>query len=494
MSNRTTWNSNFAFLMAMIGSAVGLGNIWRFPYIFYTYGQGTFLIPYILAVLILGLPFLLIEYSLGYKFKDSLINIFGKISDKLQIVGWAVLLVIFFITTYYVCIVGWDMLYLALSFFKGWGANPDAFFVNNVLQAVPLTDVVSGASGFSFVPAILVAVLILWVVLWVISSRDLNDGVGAVSKVLVPLLFILIVGIVAFSLTLPGASVGLHQFFTADWSALMDLNLWLCAFGQIVFSLSLGMGIVLIYSSYLPEGTDLTKNALITICANCGFEIFNAIGIFAILGFMVSSTGVPFNELITEGTGLAFVAFPQVFNVMGPAAIIIGPIFFLCILIAGITSAIALLESVSSSVSDKFGFSRKKSVSIICALGFIVTALFTTTVGSDLITIFDALLNNIILIFLIICQCIIVGYIYYIDDLIEVLNKKSILPVGNWWKYLVKYITPIVLAILWISGFKTYLIDGTAIEITVRVIIILVVIVASLALYYVTKKKKSLNS
>jgi NSS family neurotransmitter:Na+ symporter len=197
---------------------------------------------------------------------------------------------------------------------------------------------------FTIVPTVLISVFAIWFLAWLIIKRDLNDGIGNVSKTLLPLLCIIVVIIVAFSLTLPGASVGYTQIFTPDWSALTNLNVWLAAFGQIVFSLSLGMAIAMTYASYLPEGAKLVDNAVMVAFSNSGFEVFNSIGIVSILGFMTVTSGIPFNELVTSGTGLAFVVFPQVFNTMGPAAHIIGPLFFICILFAGITSVIALLE------------------------------------------------------------------------------------------------------------------------------------------------------
>ncbi|MEE1133147.1 MAG: sodium-dependent transporter, partial [Methanobrevibacter sp.] len=308
-TKKQEWNSNLAFMMAMIGSAVGLGNIWRFPNVLYSNGGGSFMIPYIVSLFLLGISFVLVEYAVGFKFKKSIARILYSIKDKLEPVAWFILLIVFLITTYYVCVVAWDFIYIILSFTKAWGANPDLYFANNVLHA---TESVSGI--FTIVPNVLISVFIIWLIAWLIIKRDLNDGIGKVSQILLPLLCLIVVGIVIFSLTLPGASLGYTQIFNPDWSALTNLDVWLAAFGQIVFSLSLGMAIAMTYASYLPEGSKLVDNAIIVAFSNSGFEVFNSIGIFSILGFMALSSGVPFNELVTEGTGLAFVVFPQVFN------------------------------------------------------------------------------------------------------------------------------------------------------------------------------------
>ena len=379
-TKKQEWNSNLAFMMAMIGSAVGLGNIWRFPNVLYSNGGGSFMIPYIVSLFLLGISFVLVEYAVGFKFKRSIARILYSIKNKLEPVAWFILLIVFLITTYYVCVVGWDFIYIILSVTKAWGANPDLYFANNVLHA---TDSMSGL--FTIVPNVLVSVFLIWLFACLILRQDLNDGIGKVSQILLPLLCLIVVGIVAFSLTLPGASIGYSQIFTPDWSALGNLDVWLAAFGQIVFSLSLGMAIAMTYASYLPEGSKLVDNAVLVAFSNSGFEVFNSIGIFSILGFMTFTSGIPFNELVTEGTGLAFVVFPQVFNTMGDVAYIIGPLFFLCILFAGITSVIALLEGVCYSISEKFLIERKKTATVVCIIGFLISTIFATGVGSTIL-------------------------------------------------------------------------------------------------------------
>ncbi|MDL2246457.1 sodium-dependent transporter, partial [Methanobrevibacter sp. OttesenSCG-928-K11] len=410
------WDSSFAFLMAMIGSAVGLGNIWRFPYTLYSNGGGSFLIPYIIAIVVLGLPMLLLEYSVGYKFKTSLSNILHKIKPKFEYIGWFITLTIFLITSYYISIVGWDLIYFFLSFFKGWGADPNLFFVNSLLQQ---NNSLNGL--FSVSPILIISTFAIWIVTWFICSKNINNGISKISKCLVPALFGMIVIIVFYSITLPGANIGYVAMFTPDWHVLSNLDIWIVAFGQILFSLSIGMGIIITYSSYLPKGSNLFNNAVTVIGANCGFEIFNAIGIFSILGFMSHVSGVGVNNLITEGTGLAFIAFPQVFNVMGDVAYILGPMFFLCILFAGITSLIALIEAIRYSISEKFNLSRKKATTIVCSIGFLISIIFTTGMGSYILGVFDGFLNNFALLLGVLFECIIFAWFYSVDDLIKCL-------------------------------------------------------------------------
>ena len=454
-NEKSVWDSNIAFVLAMIGSAVGLGNIWRFPNVLYSNGGGSFMIPYIVSLFILGISFVLVEYAVGFKFKTSLSKIFFSIKSRLEPIAWFIILVVFLITTYYVCVVAWDLIYVALSLTKAWGSNPDLFFTVSVLHA---SDSLSGIT--EIVPWVFISVLLVWLSSWFIVQKDLNEGIGKVSKMLLPILLGIVIIIVAFSLTLPGASIGYTQIFTPDWSALTNLNVWLAAFGQIVFSLSLGMSIALTYASYLPEDSKLTDNALIVAFSNSGFEIFNAIGIFSILGFMTLTSGIPFNELVTEGTGLAFVVFPKVFNVMGPWSSVIGPLFFLCILFAGLTSLMALLEVASFAISEKFGFSRRKSATVVCIVGFCISSLFTTAAGSYLLGIFDAFLNNFALLFGVLLECIIFGWIYNFDELVEVLNSHSSIQMDSFWKVIIKYILPVCIFVLWAQGVYSTILTG----------------------------------
>ena len=237
--------SNWSFILVMICSAVGLGNIWRYPYVLYSNGGGAFYIPYIVAILLMGIPFLILEYGVGYNYKSSFAKAIRKINTKLEYLGWFISVAVFMIMIYYSAILGWDGIYMILSFFKGWGADPNTYFATTLLQS---SDSVTGL--FTFIPIIAVAMLIGWVVIWYISHKDLEAGLGKVSKVLVPLLFLIMVVIVVVSLTLPGASVGLAELFNPVWSLLTHFDIWMAAFGQIVFSLSLGMSIAFTYASY----------------------------------------------------------------------------------------------------------------------------------------------------------------------------------------------------------------------------------------------------
>lgn len=449
----------------MIGSAVGLGNIWRYSYVVYTHGGGTFFIPYIIAILIMGIPFLILEFGLGYKFKDSYSNILKSIHPKLEIVSWVVILLVYIALLYYLVIVSWDLVYLVSSITFPWGNDPAAFFVHTVGGSENLSNM------GNFILPTTVSMLIIWFSVWYISHRDLNEGIGNASKILIPLLFFIMAFIIIYALTLPGAIIGINALLNPDWSMLLNINIWIAAFSQIIFSLSLGEAVSLTYANYLPEGSKLADNALVIIFSNCTFEVCTAFGIFSILGYMSLTAGTPMVELVSEGTGLIFIVFPMIFNVMGNIGHILAPLLFLAVLFAGLTSAVAVFEPMINSNIHKFGWSRKKTVTILSIIGCGFSLLFTTGISSYLVGVVDAFVMNVGLLLLIAVQSVIFGWLFDLDSLIPVLNKNNKVKVGKTWKMTLKYILPIFLFVIWSVGAYNLLIKANSFEIIIYIII-----------------------
>ena len=295
--------------------------------------------------------------------------------------------------------------------------------------------------------------LIGWAIVWFISHKDLEEGLGKVSKILVPLLFIIMIVIVAFSLTLPGAMIGLNELFSPDWSLLLDFNIWMAAFGQIIFSLSLGMSIAFTYASYTGEGSDLITNTLSIAFANCAFENFCALGVFSILGYMSMQSGTAVADLVTQGTGLVFVAYPTVLNVLGQYAYIIGPLFFITVYLAGLTSILSTIEPLAFSIQNKFTWSRSKTMTVLCLIGAVFSMMYATAYGGTLLGYVDAYINQIAILFGVILECIVFAWIFKCENIIPVLNERSkTIKLGKWWTVIVKFILPIFIAIVWIGG------------------------------------------
>lgn len=485
-TDKNEWGSNLSFLLAMIGSAVGLGNIWRYPYVLYSNGGGAFYIPYLVAILIMGIPFLILEYGVGYHFKSSFAKAIRKINNKWEYAGWFLPVAVFMILIYYSTILGWDGIYMVLSFFKGWGTDPNLYFTTTLLQSS------SDLTGITtFIPVIAVAMLAGWVLIWFISHRDLEKGLGTVSKVLVPLLFIIMIIIVGFSLTLPGAGVGLNVLFAPDWSLLGDFRIWMAAFGQIIFSLSLGMSIAFTYASYTKSNTDLISNTIGIAVANCGFENFAALGVFSILGYMSVTSGVPVPDLVTQGTGLVFIAYPTVFNVLGHWAYILGPLFFFTIYLAGLTSILSTIEPLSFSIQNKFAWSRKKTMSVLCIFGAVVSMIYATAIGGYLLGIVDTFVNQIAILIGVVAECILFAWIFKADKLIDMLNKNSkSLKLGKWWIVIVKYILPLFILIVWIGGLIEVIKASTVTDMILLVVLTAILLISTLIFTKLPAKSK----
>ena len=470
MTQRTQWDSSLSFILAMIGAAVGLGNIWRFSYVLYSNGGGSFFIPYFTAIAIMGIPFLILEYGVGFSFKESFSKIVSDIKPEFEIIAWILVIFVFVVTIYYMVILSWDLVYLLSSFTFNWGTDTAAYFVNTVGGSSNLSN-----ASFLLIPTT-VGVLILWVVLWFISHKNVDEGIGKVSKLLIPSLFVIMGVIIAYSLTLPGADIGISTLLTPNWSMLFDVNIWLAAFAQIIFSLSMGQAIALTYASYLPENAKLIDNVLIVVCSNSLFEICTAFGVFSILGYMSFTNGTPMVQLITEGTGLVFIVFPMIFNIMGPIGRILAPLLFLAILFAGITSALGFFEPMLSSTSDKLGWTRKKTATILCIIGCVFSVILTSGISSYLVGIIDSFVNQFGILLLIGIQCIIFAWFYGVEHFLPALNEHSTFKVGKTWTFVIKYLLPLVLIIMWAIGIFQLFTTAKTFEIMIDSVIIISVL------------------
>ncbi len=476
MTQQAQWDSSLAFIFAMIGAAVGLGNIWRFSYVLYSNGGGSFFIPYFIAIAIMGIPFLILEYGVGFSFKESFSKIMRKIKPEFEIIAWILVLFVFIVTIYYMVILSWDLVYLLSSFTFNWGTDTAAYFVNNVGGSSNLSN-----ASFLLIPTT-VCVLILWVILWFISHRNVDKGIGKVSKILIPALFVIMGVIIVYALTLPGAGIGIDTLLTPDWSMLWNVDIWLAAFAQIIFSLSMGQAIALTYASYLPENSKLIDNVLIVVASNSAFEICTAFGVFSILGFMSFTNGTPMIQLITEGTGLVFIVFPMIFNIMGPIGRILAPLLFLAILFAGVTSALGFFEPMLNSTSAKLGWSRKKAATILCIIGCVFSLILTTGISSYLVGIIDSFVNEFGILLLIGVQCIIFAWFYGVEHFLPALNEHSTFKVGTTWSFIIKYLLPCVLIVMWIIGIVQLFTTAKSFEIIIDLIIIIAVLVSAVVL------------
>ncbi|MCD6521580.1 sodium-dependent transporter [Candidatus Calescamantes bacterium] len=441
MAERERWSSRVAFVMATVGSAVGLGNLWRFPYICYKNGGGAFLIPYFVALFTAGIPLMILEFSLGHKFQGSAPHSFSCIRKKWEWLGWWALLIGFVITTYYNVVIAWSVDYLFYSIPVSWGDNAKDFFFKKFLQVSSSPLQLGGIR----IP-ILLAALGVWLSIYLIIYKGV-ERVGKVVLFTVPLPVILLIILIIRGMTLPGAIEGVKFYLTPDFSKLADPKVWLAAYAQIFFSLSLAFGILIAYSSYLPSHHDINNSAFIISLTNCGTSFLAGFAVFPVLGYLAHVKGVPIEKVVASGPGLAFIAYPTALKLLPFAIQFFSFLFFLLLISLGIDSAFSLVEAVVTGVMDKWKLNRHLSTTLVCIPGIIIGILFTTRAGLLWLDIIDDLMTSFGLTSVGLLQCILVGYIYGAEEMRKYANSVSDFPIGKWWNFCVRILTPIILAI-----------------------------------------------
>jgi NSS family neurotransmitter:Na+ symporter len=444
--SRERWSSNFGFLMAAVGSAIGLGNIWRFSYMTYEHGGGAFLIPYLVALFTAGIPLLILEFAIGHERIGSAPLAYAKLSRHGEWLGWwAVIFVMFGIELYYSTIISWCANYFVISLSLGWGNDPNSFFFKEFLG---LSESPWQIGGIQM--PILIGLVVVWLLNWAIIYRGVQRGIEMANRIFMPMLFVLTAVLVFWSLTLPGAWLGIKAYLTPDFSKLKEAKVWIDAYSQIFFTLSLGFGIMITYASYLPRKTNLTRNALLTAFINSGYSLFAGFAVFAVLGFMATSQGKPISEVVTQSIGLAFVAYPKAVSLM-PGGNIFGAIFFLCLFVAGMSSSISILEAFTSAVVDKFNVSRKKTVNWLCLSGFLGSIIFATKGGLFWLDIVDHFLTHYGLVAVGVLECVLVGWLFSLDTIKEHVNSVSTFKLGVKWDVLIRFFIPIALGLILIT-------------------------------------------
>lgn len=441
---REAFGGRWIFILAAMGSAVGLGNIWRFPYIAYENGGGAFIIPYLVALLSAGIPLLFFDYAIGHRFKGSPPLAFRRLAKWTETIGWWKAMICVVIGLYYAAILGWAASYIFFSSTEAWGDDANAFFFEEYLQ---MSDTPS--LDFTIVPGVFWPMLAIWVAVLIVLGLGVRRGIGIASAIGIPILVVMFLVLVGIALTLDGAFSGLDALFTPNWAALLDPGVWIAAYGQIFFSLSVGFGIMITYSSYLKKRTNLTGSGLVVGFSNSGFEILAGIGVFSALGFMAQSAGVEVGEVVTSGIGLAFVAFPEIISQaplgLGP---VIGVLFFGSLLFAGFTSMISILEVSLSAIKDKTGWSRVTVVSTF-GVGLALLSLvgFGTTSGIHLLDVSDYFVNQFGIVAAALVAVVAVSWLLRrLDRIVTHLNKVSSFRLGTIYKILIGLVLPIVLA------------------------------------------------
>lgn len=454
---RETWTSNRGFILAAIGSAVGLGNIWRFPGVAYESGGGAFLIPYLIALVTAGIPILFLDYAIGHRFRAGPPLAFRRLWRKAEGLGWFQIGILFVISCYYAVIIAWSLSFFYFSFGTKWGEDTAGFFTGDYLHLPEKVGVSS-----ELVAGVAWPLAAVWVLIVIVLALGVSKGIEKLNVIGIPLLVLGFGALVIRSVTLPGATDGLNALFTPDWNALGDLNVWIAAYSQIFFSMSIAFGIMISYSSFQRRKANMTSSGLVVGFANSSFEILAGIGVFSALGFLAHQQDVTIDKLegIT-GPTLSFITFPAVISQM-PGSAIFGALFFGSLVIAGFTSLISLVLGVSVGLQEKFGLSQRTAaltVGIVC--GLVSFGLFATTTGLYTLDTVDQFANNIGIVASAIAMCILTVWVSRnIEELRLHLSAVSTFKVGKWWIPVIGLYAPIFLAIMLVEKLRTLIRDG----------------------------------
>ena len=446
---RSSFSSRIGFVLAAAGSAVGLGNLWRFPYLAAKYGGGIFLLVYIILAVTFGFALMITEIAIGRKTRLSCIGAYKALDKRFGFLGWIAALVPVIITPYYCVIGGWVIKYLV------------TFLTGNALAAADGGDFFSGFIGFDAgsIPATMLDFSgpTPWFLIYVILTTavvafGVEKGIEKASRFMMPVLAVLAIFIACYSLTIDGAIEGLKYYIMPDFSQ-FSASTVLGALGQLFYSMSLAMGIMITYGSYMQK-ENLLEHSVSQI------EIFDTLFAF-VAGLMIIPPVIAFNggdpSKINAGPGLMFITLPQVFEKMAFGSVI-GTVFFLLVLFAALTSSISLMETIVSVVIDKTGLNRKVStigVTIVVLIIGVPSCLGygpwagITIIGMQFLDFFDFISNSVMMPIVAFLTCILIGHVVgtkVIADEVEaeagVFHRKKL------HEIMVKWIAPVLLVLI----------------------------------------------
>lgn len=433
---RDTFSSKLGFIFAAAGSAVGLGNLWRFPYLAAKYGGGIFILVYLLLAVSFGFTLMITEVSLGRKTGLSAAGAFKKLDNRFGFVGVLACIVPFIITPYYCVIGGWVIKYM-VSFLSGHVGTTagDDFFTNFITQPVE--------------PIIWFAIFVLLTSVVVIIG--VQKGIEKASTILMPVLIVLIIAISLYCITRPGAAAGVKYYLFPDIKHFSATTV-LAAMGQLFYSMSLAMGIMITYGSYMKKDDDLRDSVR-------KIEIFDTLiaflaGLLIVPSVFVFSGGS--KDALNKGPSLMFITLPKVFDSMNLGGLI-GGAFFILVLFAALTSSISLLETNVSIVCDKLHWGRKKATIAITIYVLIIGGLvslgfgplsFVKILGMGLLDFSDFISNSVLMPIVAMLTCIFVGFIVKPKTVIDEVENNGSFKEKKFYVVMLKWIAPICLALI----------------------------------------------
>jgi NSS family neurotransmitter:Na+ symporter len=441
----TTWKSQAGFIWSLMGSAVGFANILSFSAQVYKNGGGAFLIPYFMALFILGIPLLILEGVIGYRMKSPLVAAYGSVWMKTgKTLGWLAVLACLSIGGFYIVLTGYSVAYTYFSAVNAIPEDSKNFFVNSFLKTTSNIKNFGEISIPIFISTIAVAI-----VTWFVLVRNVRDGIERICAIFMPLLVVIITAFTVIVGFLPGGIEGWYYYLKPDFTKLFDPSLWRDIFGQLFFSLSLGLGIIVGYSRHTGQTINIPKAMMCVALGDFVVSFISGAAIFGCLAHISYTQQIPFESILTTDSTfeIGFIVFPQIFKFFGPIlGRLIGVIFFFCIFIAGITGVFSIIESIAGNVQVEFKTSRKRAVSATILSVTFVSILFCMGNASHLI---DALVPMVMGTNMLIGGLALIIVFQYACSEIKNdpvwMRGKSLHPYGFCLRYIVPFLLGIIL-------------------------------------------------
>jgi len=381
---QTTWKRKSGYIWSLLGSAIGFANVISFSAMCYRNGGGAFLIPFFLAMVILGWPMLCLEALIGQRFKVPLVTAYGKIfGNKAKPLGWIAIFSCITISGFYVVLTGYSIAYMGFSSVGSIGENTASFFQNDFLHLSPNIHTF-GTLSWTALATTGVTLIVTAFVLF----RGIQQGIEKICTIFLPLLTCLIVGFALGVAFLPGALSGWTAFLIPDFSHLTDIHLWRDVFGHLFFSFSLGLGIVVGYSRYTKSEMNVAAAMRYVAIGDLAISFVAGLAVFGCIGYMSEITGTPFHEIIRSDSSfeIGFVVFPALLKIFGPLfGKVFGVLFFFCVFIAGITGVFSIAEAILGNFETEFRMTRQSAILITLSLISFLSILFCMGNGLHLI-------------------------------------------------------------------------------------------------------------
>ncbi|XP_041848727.1 sodium-dependent noradrenaline transporter [Melanotaenia boesemani] len=476
--DRETWGKKIDFLLSVIGFAVDLANVWRFPYLCYKNGGGAFLIPYIFFLVIAGMPLFYMELALGQYNREGAATVW-KICPVFKGVGYTVIVIALYVGFYYNVIIAWSLYYLFSSMTKDlpwlscgnpWNSpNCNASILDKNIsyskhKSTPATEYYErgvlhlheskgihdlGWPRWELTLCLVVVVFVLFFSLW----KGVKSS-GKVVYITATMPYVVLFVLLIRGITLPGSINGIRAYLNVDFNRLKNLEVWIDAATQIFYSLGAGFGVLIAFASYNKIDNNCYRDALLTSTVNCVTSFFSGFAIFSVLGYMAEKHNVEIKDVATEGAGLVFIIYPEAISTL-PGSTFWAILFFIMLLTLGIDSSMGGMEAVLTGLTDDFKILKRnrKLFTFATAFGTFLIALFCITNGGIyILTLLDTYAAGTSILFGVLIEAIGVSWFYGVDRFSEDIERMMGFRPGLYWRLCWKFVSPAFLLFVVIAS------------------------------------------